>query len=849
MDKAQVAFTKRFFLLWIPLILVTAGVAGLLYRDETDARLGLLMAGEVHELLLAEEIISHEFRILSGDIRILSSGTPLNHWLERPDDRLRAQVEYDFTSFSRERGVYDQIRLLDEHGRERIRVNWNNGAPAAVPESELQDKLARYYVTETMKLPEGAIYASPLDLNIEHKQIELPIKPMLRIGMPLFDHTHRLCGAIILNYLGQPLLDRLRSMRDEMGDHHWLLNSEGYWMAGPSADLEWGFMYPDRHNARIQLHYPNAWEEIHRRGGSGQFTNPNGLFTFKIIHTMVPGTHPASEHWILLSHIPADKLPNALSDNQSLFILAGIALLLMLTAMSGMFAYYGLLRERSDNEIRDTAKRYQSLLNSAPDAIIITDREGRIRLINEQAVAWFGYERRELIGQPIEVLVPPRFRDRHVLVRQAYMDQARLREMGKGLELFGTKKDGTEFPVEISLSPLHTQGEMLVTSIIRDISQRREMEKSKLQTENRYRNLLNNLPVGVYRSTPGENGRFLEVNQAMVKMFEAESAQDLMSRPLSSFHPNPEDRDAFSDILLDTGELHIVELPLISCKGREFFAAVTAVMRKNEQGGIYFDGLVENISERKQHEQRIHKLNEVLRSRTASLESTNQELAAFSYSVSHDLRTPLRAIDGFSHALLNQYAGQLDDKGKDRLQRIRNAAQRMSCLIDDLLKLSRITRTEVNRQTFNLAELARQSFEILQQGSPERIIRLSTPSELSADGDPKLMRVVLDNLIGNAWKFTSKRADAVIEVGMQAEQQDPPVYYARDNGAGFDMNYADKLFGAFQRLHDQNEFPGTGIGLATVQRIIHKHGGRIWAEGRVGEGATFYFTLNGKVHE
>ncbi len=228
--------------------------------------------------------------------------------------------------------------------------------------------------------------------------------------------------------------------------------------------------------------------------------------------------------------------------------------------------------------------------------------------------------------------------------------------------------------------------------------------------------------------------------------------------------------------------------------------------------------------------------------RTTQLEAANKELEAFSYSVSHDLRAPLRSIDGFSRTLLEDYADRLDAQGANYLQRVRAASQRMAQLIDDLLELSRLTRAELRWAPVSLSALALAVAEELRHNHPERAVEFVIAEGLTAEGDARLLRIALENLLGNAWKFTAKRPQARIEFGA-ARRNGETIYVVRDNGAGFDMEYADKLFGAFQRLHSTAEFPGTGIGLATVQRIIHRHGGRLWAEGAVEQGAAFYFTL------
>jgi light-regulated signal transduction histidine kinase (bacteriophytochrome) len=237
------------------------------------------------------------------------------------------------------------------------------------------------------------------------------------------------------------------------------------------------------------------------------------------------------------------------------------------------------------------------------------------------------------------------------------------------------------------------------------------------------------------------------------------------------------------------------------------------------------------------------KAEQELLKRSAELEAANKELESFSYSVSHDLRAPLRGIDGFSQALEEDYAGRLDATGKNYLARIRAGARRMGVLIDDLINLARVTRADMYRERIDLSRMAADIVRELQTGEPLRKVTVQIDDGLAANGDHHLVRVVLQNLLGNAWKFTSKRPDAKIELGVFGGNGNRAAYYVRDNGAGFDQTYASRLFGAFQRLHSMEEFPGTGIGLATVERIVNRHGGKVWAEGAVNQGATVYFTL------
>jgi len=283
-----------------------------------------------------------------------------------------------------------------------------------------------------------------------------------------------------------------------------------------------------------------------------------------------------------------------------------------------------------------------------------------------------------------------------------------------------------------------------------------------------------------------------------------------------------------------------------SVSSKHDYSVRVPVEDRDEIGDLIatFNEMLERIqSQNADLEEARADLERKVEARTQDLAAANKELEAFSYSVSHDLRAPLRAIDGFSKALLTSYAGQLDEKGQHYLQRVRAGTQRMGQLIDDLLGLARVSRRELIRRSIDVSEIAQKVANELHSRHPGREVKVDVAPGLRAEGDPQLLAIVLENLMGNAWKFTSKREDARISVEGRRDGGRATVFSIRDNGAGFDMQYADKLFGAFQRLHSDSDFEGTGIGLATVQRIVVRHGGRIWAEGEPGKGAVFNFTL------
>jgi len=380
----------------------------------------------------------------------------------------------------------------------------------------------------------------------------------------------------------------------------------------------------------------------------------------------------------------------------------------------------------------------------------------------------------------------------------------------------------------------------------RDVTERKHAEESLRNSEKRFSAIFYNSPIGMYL-TKFPEGRLKDVNQAFLNLigFTREQIVGKLTTEINVWI-DLKLRDKLSNELSEKGTLKNV-INQFRKKTGEIVDVEMSVEMIELEGEPYDLIVIQDISKRKEAEEAIQTLNTELeqrvKERTARLEAANKELEAFSYSVSHDLRAPLRAIDGFSEILLENYSTVVDDQGKDYLNRVRAATQRMAQLIDNLLNLSRISRTELNFQQVNLSSIATVIMQELQNIQPDRSVGIDIKPNVIAKGDASLLRYVLDNLLGNAWKFTSKCETAKIEFGSK-EINGKQTYYVKDNGAGFDMAYYDKLFGAFQRLHSLAEFPGTGVGLATVQRIVHLHGGQNWAEGVPGQGATFYFTLS-----
>jgi PAS domain S-box-containing protein len=516
-----------------------------------------------------------------------------------------------------------------------------------------------------------------------------------------------------------------------------------------------------------------------------------------------------------------------------------------------LFAFIRDITERKQaEETLKVEKTFnEAILNSVPGMIYLYDIEGRLVRWNKKHEQMTGYSPEELS---------------HMTLLDWYKgDEKSQKAVTEGVQRtvltgFGDaegnlqKKDGGIIPMYFTASLLTIHGKQYFAGFGIDITERKRFEQALRESEERFRSFVENANDIVYTLSPEGVITYASPNW---KEILGHDLTEVLGKSYTIF-VHPEDLPRTGEVLahaLATGEkINGIEYRVQHKDGTwRWHASNSSIIHDAEGKAAFYLGIGRDITDRKKAEDEIRKLNDELErrviERTAQLEAANKELEAFSYSVSHDLRAPLRAIDGWSLALYEDYADQLDAQAQTYINRVRSEAQRMGRLIDDVLQLSRLMRFDLQVEKVNLSKMAHMIVNRLRESEPERPVEFVIQEGLSAIGDPRLLDVALFNLLSNAFKFTGRKPEARIEFG-QATFQDENIFFVCDNGVGFDMAYATKLFGAFQRMHKPSEFPGTGIGLATVQRIIHRHKGRVWAEAKVDQGATFYFTV-GKNHE
>ncbi|MCK6473905.1 MAG: PAS domain S-box protein [Planctomycetes bacterium] len=509
-------------------------------------------------------------------------------------------------------------------------------------------------------------------------------------------------------------------------------------------------------------------------------------------------------------------------------------------------------RKKVETEMRASEEQTRLIVDTALDAVITMDEYGTITGWNPHAESIFGWTRRQAIGKSFSEMIPPENPEAaNKSGLRRFLSGALDRALNQRREMTARRRNGDAFPVEVAITPLNTGLERRrYSAFVRDITDRKRAEAEIRSSEEQTRLIIETALDAVI--TIDETGRITGWNPHAERTFGWTGAEVLGQLVAEVIIPASQ-REAHRTGLrrfLETGSGPLLrrrlELTALRKGGAEFPVELTISPLQRSDGRWTFSAFVRDITERKVMEDTIRRANDSLerrvKRRTTQLAEVNRELEAFNYTVSHDLRAPLRHIEGFLEIFMEHAATKLDAKGREYLDLIADSAHKMDKLVDGLLTFSRMGRTSLNKAPVPLKPMIEDLRQLLLAPTPEREVVWELDELPEVTGDPTMLRQAFFNLISNALKFSAGREVTRIRIGVE-DRSDETVIYVRDNGVGFDMNHVDKIFGAFQRLHTDEEFEGSGIGLAFVQRIVHRHGGRVWAVSAPNEGATFYVAL------
>lgn len=547
----------------------------------------------------------------------------------------------------------------------------------------------------------------------------------------------------------------------------------------------------------------------------------------------------------MTTEIDVSEAYQSFNFTRLIIIIFTVLSIILITILAVIFIY-------SREIILESETKYRLINEHAIDGIIHIDEQGIIIGWNMQAEAIFGWSAEEVMGSELgKLIIPAQHRENHKHAFEKYLDTRIPHIIGQHIEIEGLHKDGHEIDLELSITPVELRGKLIFSGFVRDLTREKEAEKAHRRTAERFANILQIAPSAIL--SLDEEHKIVQFNNSAEKLFQY-SAEEIMGKTLDRLLPleyvtsHRELVQDFSTSLKDFRKSEFRDEMVGQAKDGSVFPLEISITKHIDESGVILIAIINDITVRKEAQRLLEQTNKELEfrveERTHQLSSAVKELEAFSYSVSHDLRAPLRWITGFSEILETDFSAELSEEAKGHISKIRRSSKKMDHMIHGLLKLSGLGQQTQNLRPVDLDALANKVFADVQKKDTGRLVKFTANTQKIVSADEQMLIILFNNLIGNAIKYSKNETRAIIELGVE-DQGEKQVFYLKDNGVGFDMDFAKNIFAPFQRLHTNREFEGHGIGLALVQRVVAYHQGEIWYESQVGEGTTFFFTLDG----
>lgn len=866
-------FLIRFTQIFLPLLLIFSAILFAVIRFDQQTRIQNMEARESSRIQVAKENVQVNLSTAITDLRILANLPTLQSYLDQNDPTDYTHLEDVFLVLAKESKRYDQIRYLDAKGQEQIRINDNDGAPAAVPSHQLQNKQGRYYFEDSLALDRGQVFMSPLDLNIEHHQLQIPYKPMIRFGTPVFDSAGHKKGVIILNYFGQAMLANFRTaMQGGMPHSGMLLNRNGYWLSSPNPSDEWGFMLGK--SQRTFAHdYPKIWTTI-SASEQGTILTDQGLFIFNTIHpfeaaqqlstrfsTPSVGDVPHPYIWKVVSFVPQSSLYASAFYTQKFSTQLLALAILFLTLLSGYIAQITLSRQRARQEIitlnqeleqRVIAhaageERLSVTLNSIGDAVLSTDAQGRVNRLNPIAEKLTGWSLADAEGRSIDDvfhIINQQTREWATIPVASTLEHGTIHGLANDTVLIA--RDGTERPIADSCAPIRDRSGTVIGAVLvfRDMTEEYATKQALIDSTLRIHQILNAVADGII--TINEHGHIETFNPAAERLF-GYTADEIIGQNVKQLMPaeHSHQHDDYIARYLASGEAHIIGTRrevVGQHKDGSTFPMQLAVNAMQLSDALHFTGIMHDITEVKRHEQQL------IASKEAA-EEANHTKDSFLATMSHEIRTPLTGILGMLEVLSMT---PLNQDQNETLQTAWESARSLLRIVSDILDWSKIQdgKLVLSPQSTAIPQLLQEVVNTYSRVASAKnlLLRQSADARLSPAHIVDALRLsqILNNFVSNAIKFTRHgEIELRAEYLGQHESGEQIRFSVSDTGTGIAPEVQGQLFQRYRQgsADTARLYGGTGLGLSICRRLAELLDGQIDLVSEPGRGSTFSLTV------